>query len=127
MVSMLGPARPSAFVPAKGPRPMTPRPPQPFHVSRRRFLQSASAPAAAGLPLWYVKQALAADPEPQPASDEDRPNIALVGCGGRGGTDIQNAAAHGKVIACCDVDARHAANTCKKFPGSEPYSDFRKL
>jgi len=107
---------------------MTPRPPQPFHVSRRRFLQSASALAAAsGLPLWYVKQSLAADPEPQPASDKDKPNIALVGCGGRGGTDIQNASRHGNVIGCCDVDAKHAANTCKKFPGAQPYSDFRKL
>jgi hypothetical protein len=76
-----------------------------FHVSRRSFLKRCSVIAAtAGLPVWFVERGLAAQPAKSTTSPNDRPGIALIGCGGQGTRDAQNAAAWGDVVAVCDVD-----------------------
>jgi len=50
-----------------------------FHINRRRFLRTA---AVASLPLWFVERQLAAASNTvQRLSPNDRPRIALVGCG----------------------------------------------
>ena len=111
--------------------------PQPFYISRRSFLSRCSAVAAAtGFPLWFVQEQLAGAAEaatkavPLP-SPNDRPGIALVGCGGMGTGDAGNAARYGDIVAVCDVDRGHAENAAKKFArdGKTPeiYSDFRKV
>ncbi len=105
-----------------------------FHVSRRAFLKRCSAAAAlTGLPLWFVERTLAAEasPAPKPAPN-DRPGVALIGCGGQGTRDAQNAANWGDVIAVCDVDSRHAAAAAAKLTvegkaAPRIYSDFREL
>ena len=92
--------------------------------SRRGFLKSLGAMAAAtGLPGWYVEECLAAPPE----STKDPLRLGLIGCGGQGRGDAGNAARFGKFLAVCDVDAAHVADAKKQFPGTEGYSDFRKL
>jgi predicted dehydrogenase len=81
-------------------------------LSRRTFLQAAAAaPFAASL-------ARAAD---------EKPRIGLVGCGGMGMGDARNASRFGTVVAVCDVDADHLDRAVKQYPGSKPFSDFRKL
>ena len=104
-----------------------------FHVSRRSFVKSCLATAAAtGLPLWFLEQdeALAA-PAPKPLGPNDRPGIALVGCGGQGSGDASNASRFGDILAVCDVDRRHAEGAAKRLAknGKTPdtYSDFRKV
>ncbi|MGA2016316.1 MAG: Gfo/Idh/MocA family oxidoreductase [Opitutaceae bacterium] len=108
-------------------------PPRQFQVSRRTFLRRvATAAAATGLPSWFVESQVlrAGEPAPAPAPN-DRPGIALIGCGGMGKADLGNAANHGDIVAVCDVDSSHAAAAAQKFAagGKVPaqYSDFRRL
>jgi predicted dehydrogenase len=107
--------------------------PKPFHISRRSFLQKCSlAAAASGLPLWFVQRELAAQETVKNiSSPNDRPGLALIGCGGQGQYDAENASRFGDIIAVCDVDQKYATQAAQKFTqaGKSPakYSDFRKL
>jgi predicted dehydrogenase len=101
--------------------------------SRRHFLKTSSAlAAAAGLPVWFVERGEAETPAaPAPRSANDRPGIALVGCGGMGRVDAENSRRFGEIVAVCDVDATHADQAAKQFTanGKVPakYDDFRKV
>ena len=53
-------------------------------------------------------------------------NIAGIGVGGRGAADVKGVASE-NLVALCDVDARHAAETFKQFPEAKRYTDFRKM
>jgi predicted dehydrogenase len=114
-------------------RPASESPIKEFHVSRRTFFKRVAAVAAlTGLPAWFVeRQALRAAEAPKTPAPNDRPGIALVGCGGMGRWDATLASKHGDVIAVCDVDASHAAMAVEKFTvgGKAParFADFRKL
>jgi predicted dehydrogenase len=104
-----------------------------IHISRRTFLSHCTAIAAAtGLPRWFVEQELSASQQaPSPASPNDRPGIALIGCGGMGRGDAKSAARFGDIVAVCDVDEDHAAAAAKQFGGPDKtpaqFTDFRKL
>lgn len=105
-----------------------------FQISRRRFLRRCLAAAAAtGLPCWFVeRQLLAAEtPQRRRPGPNDRPGLALIGCGGMGRGDAANAANHGDLLAVCDVDDTHAAAAAEQFTadGRAParYHDFRRL
>jgi predicted dehydrogenase len=106
---------------------------KPFQISRRSFLQkSVLAAGATGLPLWFVQRELAAAEVVKTiTSPNERPGIALIGCGGMGQGDADNASRFGDIIAVCDVDARHVEAAALKFSkaGKTPakYSDFRKV
>src|ERR1041385_7500668 len=105
-----------------------------FHISRRSFLARCSAVAAAtGLPLWFVQRQLAAAAEAEggaTVSANDRPGIALIGCGGMGTGDANNANRFGDIVAVCDVDQNHVDAAVKRFAkdGKSPaaFTDFRK-
>lgn len=108
--------------------------PSPFQINRRSFLSRCAATAAAtGLPLWFTERELAqaAAPRRRTLSPNDRPAIALIGCGGMGRGDTGNAMRFADVVAVCDVDAGHARAAAKQFTveGRTPdtYGDFRKL
>jgi predicted dehydrogenase len=107
--------------------------PTSFNISRRAFVKKCSlAAAASGLPLWFVERQLraAATDQKRPAPNE-RPGIALVGCGGMGRGDAANASRFGDIVALCDVDQAHVEAAAKQFSSGETkpaqYSDFRKL
>lgn len=58
----------------------------------------------------------------------DQLNIAAIGAGGKGASDINNASVQGRerVTALCDVDfSGSAAQTVKKFPKAKLYDDYR--
>jgi predicted dehydrogenase len=88
--------------------------------------------AATGLPLWFVQRELAADevalkiPGPN-----DRPGVGIIGCGGMGKGDAENASRFGDVLAVCDVDQGHvdaaAQHLTKNGRSPAKYGDFRKL
>jgi hypothetical protein len=95
-----------------------------IQISRRSFLRRCAITASAtGLPLWFVERELAeaaeasASPRPSP---NDRPNIALIGCGGMGTGDGQNAMRYGNVIAICDVDRRHLDSVARRYARNGP-------
>ena len=104
-----------------------------FYISRRTFLSRCTAIAAAtGLPRWFVERELSASSQAPPsASPNNRPGIALIGCGGMGRGDAKNASRFGNIVAVCDVDESHTAMAAKQFTnnGKEPaqFTDFRKL
>jgi predicted dehydrogenase len=108
-----------------------------FHISRRSFLTKCSiAAAGSGLPLWFVQRnaVLAADSTtnaPGLPGLNDRPGIALVGCGGQGTYDALNASGYGDILALCDVNQEHLDAAAQKFTkdGKTPdkYTDFRKV
>ncbi|MGC3958333.1 MAG: Gfo/Idh/MocA family oxidoreductase [Verrucomicrobiota bacterium] len=107
---------------------------KPFQISRRSFLNRCAVTAAVtGLPLWFVERelALAVEPVVKPASPNERPGVALIGCGGMGRGDAQNASRFGDIVAVCDVDDNHAEQAAKQFAkgGKLPskLSDFRKV
>ncbi len=105
---------------------------KPFQISRRAFITRCSTVAAAtGLPLWFVERELAAQETPKSTrSPNDRPGVALVGCGGMGRGDAQNASRFGDIVAVCDVDQKHVDEAAKQFTknGKTPakFTDFRK-
>jgi predicted dehydrogenase len=104
-----------------------------FHISRRSFLRRCTmAAAATGLPLWFVQRELSAAEAPGAVtSPNDRPGLALIGCGGQGQNDMKNAMLFGDVLAVCDVDQKYADQAAQTFTkdGKTPdkYGDFRKV
>lgn len=114
----------------KGPKMKNPKS---FQISRRSFLRRCAAAAATtGLPLWFVERRLAQAAEPAKAlAANDKPGIALIGCGGQGSGDAMNSQRFGDVVAVCDVDQKHLDDAVARFSadGKVPakFSDFRKL
>src|SRR5262252_5447631 len=103
-----------------------------MHLSRRSFLKTCSvAAAASGVPLWFLECEADSAVKPKPLAPNDRPGIALIGCGGMGRGDAANASRLGEILAVCDVDAGHVTAAAKQFTkeGKWPtqYRDFRKV
>ncbi len=103
-----------------------------FFISRRSFLKRCSlAAAATGLPSWFIERDLAQDAPASKPGPNDRPAIALIGCGGMGRGDAGNARRFGDLVAVCDVDESHSAAAAKQYSdgGKTPviYNDFRKV
>ena len=95
-------------------------------LNRRNFLrQTTRLGAVAALPAWFLESAQSATTKPK--SPNDKPNIALIGCGGQGRYDAKLALPFANVIAVCDVDSKHADEASAQFNGAQPYKDFRKL
>jgi len=95
--------------------------PHPQTFSRRRFLQrSALATAAFQVLPGHILGLNGATPP------SEKLNIAGIGLGGQGSSDIKQFATH-NIIALCDVDAAHAANVFKQFPGAKRYVDYREM
>src|SRR5262249_51702548 len=111
------------------------------NLSRRGFrARSLAGLVGAGLPAWYAQDVLAA--EVQRAAQQPRrfgPNDnLLIGCIGIGdpprrGRDLFNEALRNKgvrIVAVCDLDARHRAEALKLKgidKDAQAYSDFREL
>jgi len=78
-----------------------------FHAqhSRRDFLKSTSALAAAGttVPFFSWSEKAFANQDAN-----DRPNIGCIGVGSMGTGDARQHANFGNIVAVCDVDSRHA-------------------
>lgn len=104
-----------------------------FQINRRSFIARCTTIAAAtGLPLWFVQRELAAQDAPRATrSPNARPGVALIGCGGMGRGDAQNASRFGDIVAVCDVDQQHVDQAAKQFTkdGKTPakFTDFRKV
>jgi predicted dehydrogenase len=92
---------------------------------RREFLKAAAG--AALLPAWFLEEFRSFARPPQPRAANERPGIGLIGCGGMGRADARSAGRFGKVVAVCDVDARHAGEASKMFGGAKTHKDFRRL
>lgn len=86
-------------------------------ISRRQFMGGAAAAVAAF--TFVPKRVLA-------GSAGNKLNIAGIGVGGRGASDLQ-AVESENIVALCDADLNRAKDTIKKYSGAKVYRDFRKM
>jgi predicted dehydrogenase len=89
-------------------------------ISRREFLGSAAAVAA----FTIVPRHVLGGPKFVPPSE--KMNLACIGVGGQGASDIQMLSTE-NIAFLCDVDLARAAETIKKYPRAKVYRDFRKM
>jgi hypothetical protein len=91
--------------------------------SRRDFVKGASL-AAAG--FFIVPRHVLGKGYVAPS---DKLNIAGIGAGGKGQSDIAEFAKSPNVniVALCDVDDRQAAKSRANFPKATYYKDYREL
>ena len=91
-------------------------------TSRRAFLQTLSLAGAGYLVAAGNRRALS-------FSALERPNVICIGVGGKGGSDVDNAAQFGDVIAICDVDrgTLESKGSADRFKNAERYTDYREL
>ena len=88
-------------------------------ISRRCFLQSSALAAGAtvmGAPALLRGQNL-----------NDKLNVAVVGCGGRGGSNMGDVGKTENIVALCDVFESNIEKAAQKFSQAKKYNDFRKL
>ncbi|MBM3739898.1 MAG: Gfo/Idh/MocA family oxidoreductase [Acidobacteria bacterium] len=57
----------------------------------------------------------------------DKLNVAAIGCGGQGGSILNQAAETENLVAMCDVDDNRAAANFAKYPKQPKYKDFRVM
>jgi predicted dehydrogenase len=90
--------------------------------NRRQFLKTTTA---AGIGFWAAGGVSSA------AKAGDKVRIAGIGVGGKGHSDIVQAANHGDVVAICDIDENHLNGAAKDLEkkGQKPkhYYDYRKM
>jgi predicted dehydrogenase len=96
---------------------------KPQSVSRRKFLKNTSI-AAGGffiVPRHVLGRGFIAP--------SDKLNIAGIGVGGKGASDLTEFAKspYVNIVALCDVDDRRAADSVKAFPKAKYYKDFRDM
>jgi hypothetical protein len=59
-------------------------------------------------------------------SPNEKLNIAAIGAGGKGASDIAGCATE-NIVALCDVDEKQAAATFKRYEKVPKYKDFRRM
>ena len=90
-------------------------------ISRRGFIGGAAATVAAF--TIVPRHVLGGAGNVAPS---EKLNIAGVGVGGMGKSNIDKLAGE-NIVALCDVDEKYAAGTFEQYPNAKKYSDFRKM
>src|SRR5438552_125280 len=96
----------------------------PTPITRRTFL-AASTVLIAGCAQTQRQRIV-----PRRISANEKVNLGVVGCGGRGGDNLAEMGTANlpiNVAALCDCDQRRAAETFKKYPDAKRYTDWRKM
>ena len=93
----------------------------PRKFSRRDFMGGAAGAAVA---FTIVPRHVLGGPGHTPPSE--KLDIAGVGVGGMGGSDLQSLASE-NIVALCDVHDSYAAKTFKTYPKAKVYKDYRKM
>ena len=89
-------------------------------LSRRDFVAGITAAAA----FTIVPRQVLGGPGNRPPSE--KLNIAGIGVGGQGASNLQQLESQ-NIVALCDVDQRHAAGTFKRYPKAKKFRDFRRM
>ena len=89
-------------------------------VSRRQFLRISAATTAS---FVVVPRHVLGRGQTPPS---EKLNIAGIGVGGQGGADIDEMKSE-NIVALCDVDSAHAAETFKRYPKAKRYVDYRAM
>jgi predicted dehydrogenase len=86
-------------------------------ITRRSFLQTAAAGAFVATAPTYVRG----------RDLNSKIDVALVGCGGRGGSNMNEVAKTDYITALCDVNGNNLAAAAAKHKDARTFTDFRKL
>src|SRR4030042_75490 len=54
-------------------------------------------------------------------------NVAGIGVGGRGAADVNGVGETENIVALCDVDEKHAAETFERHPQAKRYKALRNM
>ncbi|MFO7902589.1 MAG: Gfo/Idh/MocA family oxidoreductase [Planctomycetota bacterium] len=92
----------------------------PIRITRRRALQSLAG-GSAGLTILPAGLA-------RSYAANEKLNIALVGCGGRGRWFVEAIPRIGQnIVGMCDVNEQRAAESFRKLPGVPKFHDYRRM
>ncbi|MBN1816582.1 MAG: Gfo/Idh/MocA family oxidoreductase [Sedimentisphaerales bacterium] len=92
-----------------------------FRITRRQFLGTTAAATTAFTII--PRHVLGGTGSKAPS---DKLNIAGVGIGGKGYSDLTSVESE-NIVALCDVDWRHASGAARRFPDARKWQDFRKM
>ena len=87
-------------------------------ITRRYFMMSSAALAAGAATTARAKRSV---------SPNEKLNVAGIGVGGKGDSDVRSMADGNNIVALCDVDERRASATFKRFDKAPKYKDFRVM
>ena len=93
------------------------------NISRRSFLQRSSAALAA---FTIVPNTILGKSHGFVAPS-DKLNIAAVGIGGMGNSNLRAVEKTENIVALCDVDWKYAKPILDKYPDAKKYKDYRKM
>lgn len=94
-----------------------------FKITRRAFLAATTSTLAIAAKSSKPNTARVV---PRKISPNEKLNIAAIGAGGKGNTDI-NQCRKENVVALADPDWDRAAKTFSQFPNAKRYRDYRKM
>ncbi|HEX4146490.1 MAG TPA: Gfo/Idh/MocA family oxidoreductase, partial [Pirellulales bacterium] len=86
-------------------------------MNRRRFLGTAAIAGAATFAAPAILRA---------RNLNEKLNIAIIGAGGRGGSNMQSVASE-NIVALCDVDADNLGRAAQAHPQARCCVDFREV
>lgn len=90
-------------------------------LTRRSFLRNSTVAGTGLLILGDSRLAFGAEAN-------SKLNVAAIGVSGQGRGNVDNVANLGQnIVALCDVDQKHAADTFKKYPQARTHHDFRRM
>jgi len=87
-------------------------------IKRRTFLKNT---AAFGAGVVFLKSGILARGQ----SPNNKLNIAAIGVGGRGHSDLMECKSE-NIVALCDVNVNNLGKASKEFPNAKTYDDWRK-
>lgn len=88
-------------------------------TSRREFLQHS---VSASVAFWVAGQTGPAVAK----SPNEKLNIAVIGPGGRGASNLAGVKGE-NIVALCDVDERRGGRAFEQYPNAKRFKDYRRL
>lgn len=89
-----------------------------IRMQRRSVLKAL---AASGLGYWVGSSGSA-----RAESPNEKLNIAVVGLGGQGGSNLRSVS-NQNIVALCDVDDQRAGSAYERFPAAKKFHDYRRM
>jgi len=93
------------------------------NISRRNFIQRGAAAAAA----FTVMPSSILGKSHGYTAPSDKLNIAAVGIGGMGHSNLTAVKDTENIVALCDVDWKYAKSVFDEYPNAKKYWDWRKM
>ena len=90
-------------------------------TTRRNFIQTTTAAGVMAASSWPMADEKKADKSPN-----EKLRIAVIGTGGRGGSNLKNVSSQ-EIVALCDVNQQNLSRAATAFPKARTEIDFRRL